>query len=139
MCFHVYILLGDAYFNFNIWQLSLPFLSPYRTWQTAAGIAGLYAMVAVIASFYVRQFIGYRTWRAIHFFTFAMFAMVALHGITAGTDTTQPWAKLIYITTGAGTLALIIYRVQYRMPATSSARRLRAGRRRSRRSPSPRC
>ena len=34
-----------------------------------------------------------------------MFAGVALHGITAGTDTTQAWAKLIYFATGAATLA----------------------------------
>ena len=36
--FHVYVLLGDGYFNFNVWQLSIPFLSPYRGWQTAAGV-----------------------------------------------------------------------------------------------------
>lgn len=122
---HVYILLGDAYFNFNIWQLSVPFLSPYRTWQTAAGIAGFYALAIVVVSFYIRQFIGYRTWRAIHFVTFAMFASVALHGITAGTDTTQAWAKLIYVMTGAATLGLIIYRIQYRIPSTVVVRRVR--------------
>ena len=68
-----------------------------RRWALLA----LYAWSLLIASFYVRQFIGYRAWRALHFLTFAMFAAVALHGITAGTDTTQPWAKLIYIATGA--------------------------------------
>lgn len=123
--FHVFILLGDGYFNFNVWQLSVPFRSPYQTWQTAVGVFALYALGLLILSFYVRQFIGYRAWRAIHFVTFVMFAGVTLHGITAGTDTTQAWAKAIYVVTGAATLALIMYRVQYRIPDTSTMRTVR--------------
>lgn len=123
--FHVFILLGDGYFNFNVWQLSVPFRSPYQTWQTAVGVFALYALGLLILSFYVRQFIGYRAWRAIHFLTFVMFAGVTLHGITAGTDTTQAWAKAIYFATGAATLALIMYRVQYRIPDTSAMRTVR--------------
>jgi hypothetical protein len=125
--FHVYVLLGDSFFNFNVWQLSLPFISPYRTWQTAVGVFALYALGLLILSFYVRKFIGYRTWRAVHFTTFVMFAGVALHGIAAGTDTGQVWARLIYITTGAATLGLVIYRVQYRIPDTSTMRAVRLG------------
>jgi sulfoxide reductase heme-binding subunit YedZ len=123
--FHVYVLLLDGFFNFNVWELSVPFLSPYRAWQTAAGVFALYALGLLILSFYVRQFIGYRAWRAIHFVTFAMFAAVALHGITAGTDTTEAWAKGIYVVTGAATVALIMYRVQYRIPDTSTMRTVR--------------
>jgi len=123
--FHVYILLLDGFFNFSVWQLSLPFLSPYRRWQTAVGVFAMYAFALIVISFYVRRFIGYRAWRAIHFVTFAMFAGVALHGITAGTDTAEPWAKLIYVATGAATLALILYRIQHHVPATATVRTVR--------------
>jgi hypothetical protein len=123
--FHVYILLLDGFFQFNVWELSVPFLSPYRAWQTAVGVFALYALGLLILSFYVRRFIGYRAWRAIHFVTFAMFAAVTLHGITAGTDTTEAWAKAIYLVTGAATVALIMYRVQYRIPDTSTMRTVR--------------
>jgi hypothetical protein len=123
--FHVYVLLGDGYFNFNVWQLSVPFLTPYRTWQTAVGVASLYAMVLLIASFYVRQYIGYRAWRVLHFLTFALYAGATLHGITAGTDTTQVWARMIYLFTGASVVALIMYRVQYRIPDSETVRTLR--------------
>jgi DMSO/TMAO reductase YedYZ heme-binding membrane subunit len=64
-------------------------------------------MVLVVASFFVRQHIGYRTWRSLHYLTFGLFAGVMLHGITAGTDTTQAWAKLIYVFSGLAVLALI--------------------------------
>ena len=123
--FHVYILLADGYFNFNVWQLSIPFLSPYRSWQTASGVFALYIMAIVIVSFYVRQHIGYRAWRALHYLTFGLFALAMLHGITAGTDTTEPWAKLIYLGTGAGIAALIAYRLQYRLPDSPAVRTAR--------------
>jgi sulfoxide reductase heme-binding subunit YedZ len=123
--FHIYILLGDSFFNFNVWQLSVPFLSPYRAWQTAVGIGAFYVMVVVTVSFYVRQFIGYRAWRVLHYLTFVLFAASALHGITAGSDTTQAWAKLIYVATGAATLALIAYRLQYKVPDSETVRSLR--------------
>jgi sulfoxide reductase heme-binding subunit YedZ len=124
---HVYILLGDGYFNINIVQLSVPFLSPYRPWQVAAGIFSLYSLVLVIASFYVRKYIGFRAWRTLHFITFAMFGGVTVHGIMAGTDTNEPWAKAIYIACGAAVMVLIFYRVQYRMPDTSGVRAMRLG------------
>jgi hypothetical protein len=123
--FHVLILLGDNYFNFSIWQLTIPFVSPYRSWQTAAGVFSFYMLILLVLSFYVRRFIGYRAWRALHFGTFAMFAAVALHGVTAGTDTTAAWARLIYIGTFAATVGLIIYRVQYRLPEEPSVRATR--------------
>jgi len=122
---HVYVLLADGYFKFNVWQLSIPFLSPYRGWQTAAGVLSLYALILLIASFYARKYIGYRAWRALHFLTFALFAAATLHGITAGTDTTQGWAKALYLVCGGSTVALTMYRVQYRVPDNSAVRTLR--------------
>jgi methionine sulfoxide reductase heme-binding subunit len=123
--FHVYVLLGDQYLNFSVWQLSVPFASPYRTLAVATGVVSMYAMVLVVASFYVRKFIGYRTWRALHFITFAMYAGVTLHGITAGTDTTQAWARLLYLSTGLAVLGLLAYRLQYRLPQNETWRRAR--------------
>lgn len=125
--FHVYILLGDQYFHFSVWQLSAPFASPYRTAAVAAGIVSMYALLLVTASFWVRKWIGYRTWRALHFITFAMYAGVTLHAVTAGTDTTQPWARLLYVSTGIAVLALLAYRLQYRLPKSEAWRWARVG------------
>jgi cytochrome b561 len=116
--FHVYVLLGDQYFSFNVWQLSVPFASPYRTAAVAAGVVSLYALFLVTGSFWVRKWIGYRAWRALHFITFAMYAGVTLHAVTAGTDTTQPWARLLYVSTGITVLALLAYRLQHRLPTS---------------------
>jgi hypothetical protein len=123
--FHVYILLGDGYFNYNFIQLTAPFMSPYRTWSVAVGTFSLYALVLIVASFYVRKWIGYRSWRALHFVTFALYAGATLHGIVAGTDTSQPWARGIYLLTGGIVLGLLAYRLQHRIPRDIVAQRIR--------------
>jgi predicted ferric reductase len=125
--FHVYVLLGDQYFSFSVWQLSIPFASPYRTLPSTLGVVSLYAMLIVVSSFYLRKFIGYRAWRAIHFITFAMYGAVTVHGITAGTDTAQSWAKLIYVSTGIAVLALLVFRIQHQFPKTDAGRWMRVG------------
>lgn len=125
VAFHVFILLGDGYFSIGLKQLLVPLTSPYRPWQVAVGILSFYSLVLIIVSFYVRKFIGYRAWRAIHFLTFALFAGATLHGIVSGTDTNVLWAKVIYIGCGSAVVLLTFYRVQYRIPDDSAARTMR--------------
>jgi predicted ferric reductase len=124
--FHVYILLGDRYFAFSVWDLSVPFRSPYRLWATTFGTVTLYLFVIVLVSFYVRRFIGYRAWRTMHYLTFAMFVLATMHGIFAGTDTSAPWARLIYA--GATTIVtgLIGFRVWQQMAKTEHTHRAAA-------------
>jgi len=123
--FHVFVLLGDGYFHIGLTQLLVPFTSPYRPWQVAVGIFSFFTLILIVASFYVRKYIGYRAWRALHFLTFALFGGATLHGITSGTDTNMPWAQFIYLGCGAVVVLLTFYRVQYRMPDDSSARTMR--------------
>ena len=61
-----------------------------------AGLAG-WLFVVVTASFWLRKRIGARMWRRLHWFTFALFGLATVHGITAGTDATQPWARFLYL------------------------------------------
>ena len=67
-------------------------------------------MLIIVASFYVRRLIGHRTWRAIHFATFAVFLLALLHGLFAGSDTSQPWALVIYWVSGLLVAALTTWR-----------------------------
>ncbi len=122
---HTYVLLADQYIGFNVWQLTVPFLSPYRGWQVAMGSLAFYAMVIVIGSFFARGLLGYRAWRTLHFATFALFALATLHGLTAGSDTGEGWANAIYFIAVGGTVALLAYRLQRRLPAAGPGRQLR--------------
>jgi hypothetical protein len=122
---HVAALLGDGYFDFGPADVLLPFASPYRPWETALGVIALYALVAVCVSFYLKRWIGQRGWRALHFASFALFALATLHGVTAGSDTHEMWARALYAVAGGAVLALVLYRVQLMPGDPSPARALR--------------
>ena len=110
MAVHVLALLADRFIGFTVAQLLVPFASPYRPLETALGVVGLYATLAVVASFYVRRHIGYRAWRWLHYFTFGAFGLSLVHGVTAGTDTAASWGGALYWGTAAVAGALTVWR-----------------------------
>ncbi|HKS92024.1 MAG TPA: ferric reductase-like transmembrane domain-containing protein [Tepidiformaceae bacterium] len=108
---HAGILLADTYVGYSVAQILVPFAAPTRTFWTGVGVIAGYLLVLVVASFYVRRWIGYRTWRLLHYATFGLYVMATLHGVFTGTDSVTAWAQLLYITTGGIVLALVLYRV----------------------------
>jgi DMSO/TMAO reductase YedYZ heme-binding membrane subunit len=76
-----------------------------------------------IASFYVRKRIGYKTWRALHYGTFAVLILVLLHGIYAGTDSSDGWMRWSYLTVAMGLFFLTAYRILAAPQSPSTARR----------------
>lgn len=105
---HALVLLGDRYVDFTLAAILLPFAAPTDKWLAiAAGQLALYTLAVVVGSFYVRRAIGTRLWRAIHFATFALFALATAHGVASGTDAAAP----IYWTGAATVLFLTLHRL----------------------------
>jgi predicted ferric reductase len=109
--FHALILLGDRYIGYTLAQVVIPFASSYEPLWVGFGQLGLYAMLIVTLSFYVRSRIGQKVWRSLHYISFLTYLIALLHGITAGSDTSLPWAQFYYWASGGTLLFLAIYRL----------------------------
>jgi predicted ferric reductase len=110
--FHGMILMADQYMHFSLAQVLLPFsTTTYRPFAVGIGQLSFYIMLMVTLSFYVRKKMGYKTWRALHFFSFASYTLTLIHGITAGTDSSTIVAQYVYLITGALLLFMISYRI----------------------------
>ncbi|GAB4206040.1 MAG: hypothetical protein OHK0022_32710 [Roseiflexaceae bacterium] len=108
--FHAVVLLGDRYIGYQLWQIALPFAGDYRPLWVGLGQIGFYLLLLVGLSFYVKQQIGPRTWRAIHVFSFAVFGMALLHGLLSGSDSSAAGVQLLYWASGGSVLFLTLYR-----------------------------
>lgn len=112
--FHALILLGDAYSNYTLGQLLLPFSSSqYRPLWVGLGQLAFYVALLLLFSFYARRWLGPQGWRKLHYLSFAVFMLTLLHGLGSGTDSSSLWANILYWATGGITLFLTIYRIIY--------------------------
>ena len=94
---HAVSLVLDSTVKVSLAALAVPGLVAYRPAAVAAGVVGGWLFVLITASFWLRKRIGTRMWRRLHWFTFALFGLATIHGITAGTDASQPWARGLYL------------------------------------------
>ena len=74
-----------------------PGASTYRPLAVAAGVVAAEFMALIYASFFLRRWIGGRNWRRLHWATYLVFLLATVHGLASGTDSTQPWARDLYL------------------------------------------
>lgn len=111
LALHLLSLAADPTVRFGGRELLVPFAAGWREPWTGLGVLAGELTVVIGASFAVRQTIGMKAWRALHWLTFPLYALALLHGIGAGSDARQPWASALYLTTGSLVVALSLYRL----------------------------
>lgn len=122
---HVASLLADPFIGYTLPELLVPFASPYRPLPTALGVVGFYLFLLVAFSFSVRRRIGHRVWRGLHYFSFVVWLLALAHGVFAGTDTAEAWARVLYGVTGLSMAYLMLRR--FTEPGGAAGRALAAG------------
>lgn len=108
---HTLAVWFDPFTAFTPAEVFVPFAAHYRPLWIALGIVAAYLAVAVWASEYVRRWIGFAWWRRLHYLTFAVFLLGAVHGLGAGSDSRAGWAILLY----AGTIGLVAVLLGWRL------------------------
>lgn len=106
---HVAVLLADQFLPFNLIQVLVPFVAPYRPVWVGMGVIAFYLTILTSVTFYLRARIGARAFRWIHYSTFAAFVGAAIHGLLAGTDSSLLATQILY----AGTLLSVVFLTTY--------------------------
>lgn len=83
---HIAGLVADSYVHFGVADVLLPGASAWKTRAVALGVVGFWLLIAVQVTSLLMKHLPRRLWRAVHLSSFALFAVAALHGMTAGTD-----------------------------------------------------
>ncbi len=110
--FHAVVILGDHYIKFTFLQLFIPFSSvDYRPFWVGIGQLAFYTWSILALSFYIRPTIGQKSWRFLHYGSFAMYLMGISHGIFSGTDVSAGWAQNYYWYSAGSLLFLLMYRI----------------------------
>lgn len=94
---HGVAIMLDTTVKMPIAGLFVPGASPYRPTSVSFGVLAAELMALIYVSFSVRKRIGVKNWRRLHWATYLVFVLGTLHGLLAGTDSSQPWARSLYL------------------------------------------
>jgi sulfoxide reductase heme-binding subunit YedZ len=119
LALHLVTLAADESVRFGPRELVVPFATSWREPWTGFGVIAAYLLVLLGASFGVRRLTGYRTWRALHWLAFPLYALALAHGLGAGSDSGAGWARGLYALTAGAVVVLTLYRV-LRGPRTAA-------------------
>jgi sulfoxide reductase heme-binding subunit YedZ len=88
---HVVTLTLDPQSQLRWLDAVVPFGSHPKPLWIGLGAASLDLIVALVVTSLLRQRIGHRTWRAIHWAAYALWPFAVLHTIGTGTDMRSAW------------------------------------------------
>ena len=106
---HVLVLTLDRYLPYSFAQILVPFISPYRPFWVGIGVISFYILALVTLTFYLRNRIGTRNFRVIHYLSLVGYLGATLHGYYSGTDTALSSMQILYKVSGLAVLFFTIY------------------------------
>lgn len=88
---HIAFAIIDGYVSITVVDAIVPFVSDYQPVWLGLGTVAFDLMLAVVITSLLRERIGHRAWRAVHWLAYASWPVALVHGIGIGTDTGTDW------------------------------------------------
>jgi methionine sulfoxide reductase heme-binding subunit len=107
---HAVALLGDKYLHPSLADISIPFVSGYKSAWTTLGIVSGWSLIVLGLSYYARRAIGAVRWRKLHRFTALAWLAGLVHALGEGTDAGQIWFLAMIAIVAIPALALLATR-----------------------------
>lgn len=108
---HAAALVGDRFARIDLFDVLVPFQARYRPVAVGLGVIAAYLAVVLHGSFALRARLGARLWRSLHYLSFVLYAVVAAHGIFAGSDAGLAGVRTLFAVSAGVVVSLTGYRV----------------------------
>ena len=108
---HIVTAIVDPYASLGLLAALVPFASSYRPLWVALGVISLDLGIAVVATSLLRDRIGRRTWRAMHWLAYAAWPLGVVHSIGSGSDNSSIWMLAIDAACVAAVGAAAVWRL----------------------------
>jgi sulfoxide reductase heme-binding subunit YedZ len=108
---HIVTAIVDPFTHLGLVAALVPFGSYYRTLWLGLGTIAFELLIAIVATSLLRQHIGARVWRRIHWLAYLSWPVAVIHGIGTGTDGTAAWMLAIDIVCVVAVAAALLWRL----------------------------
>ncbi len=123
LAIHILTAVVDSYAPVHLIDAFVPFISGYRPIWLGLGALAFDLMIAVIVTSLLRDRIGLRTWRAVHWTAYASWPLAIVHGIGTGSDTKLGWVLVLNGTCVTAVLVALWWRLASGWSVSNAARR----------------
>jgi predicted ferric reductase len=111
LALHILTSVLDSFASISLLDAVVPFAGSYRPFWLGLGAVAFDLLLAVTITSLLRARIGYPSWRAIHWLTYASWPIALLHGFGTGSDVKGAWLLTLSIVCLIVVLAAVLLRV----------------------------
>ena len=108
---HILTSVLDSFAPISLLDAFIPFAGSYRPFWLGLGAISFDLLLAVTVTSLLRKRMGYSSWRAVHWLTYASWPIALLHGLGTGSDVKSTWLLGLSLACMAVVLAAVLARV----------------------------
>jgi methionine sulfoxide reductase heme-binding subunit len=113
---HVVTTVADGFVRIPVPDAFIPFIGTYRPLWLGLGAVASDLLLALVVTSVLRGRMRYRTWRAVHWTSYACWPVALIHGLGIGTDTPVHWVLALTIGCAGAVAVLAAWRLAAARP-----------------------
>jgi sulfoxide reductase heme-binding subunit YedZ len=121
---HIITAVADSFAPIRIVDVFIPFAASYRPIWLGLGTVAFDLLIALVVTSLLRERIGYKTWRVVHWAAYACWPIALLHGLGTGSDTRVRWAVCVNVGCIIAVVVAVWVRVGWTRTASAGRRTL---------------
>jgi methionine sulfoxide reductase heme-binding subunit len=121
---HIATAVLDSFAPISLLDTAVPFAGSYRPIWLGLGAVAFDLLLAVTITSLLRQRLGHRVWRSIHWLAYGAWPIAVVHALGTGSDVQLVWLQLTCAGCGIAVIAAVLGRVAIGWPGH---RRIRVG------------
>lgn len=110
---HIVTTVADSFAPVSWTDSLLPFAGTYRPFWLGLGALSFDLLIALTVTSLLRARLGYRTWRWVHWTSYACWPIAVMHGLGTGTDNKLP----LFLIVTLGCVGSVVVTLWYRIAA----------------------
>ncbi len=109
---HIITTVLDPFAHISVRDVIIPVGAAYRPIWLGLGVVAFWILVALIATSLMRERVGLRTWRVIHWAAYASWPLGLIHGLGTGSDARAPWMDFLVVSCSAAVVLAVADRLR---------------------------
>ena len=109
---HIVTTVLDPFAHISVRDVIIPVGAAYRPVWLGLGVVAFWIVVGVAATSLLRDRVGPRVWRVIHWAAYASWPLALVHGLGTGSDSRAPWMVAVVAACVAAVVVAIAERLR---------------------------